>query len=67
MDKMGPELRQINWDHHPKSRKKHNDDKPSRLWKTICEWAKQGNAGSLIDELPNVRLVHAGCHTHDHE
>jgi hypothetical protein len=67
MDKMGPELRQINWDHHPKSRDKHNDDNPLRLWLKIADWAARGKVGGLIDELPNVRLVHSGCHTHDHK
>ena len=64
---MGPELRQINWDHNPTSRKKHNKDKSLRPWEMICKWVHQGSIGALIDELPNVRLVHSGCHTHDGE
>ena len=64
---MGPELRQINWDHHPKSRLKQNEDNPLRPWKTISHWAGNGLIGGLIDELPNVRLTHSGCHKHDHK
>jgi hypothetical protein len=68
MDKMGPELRQINWDHNPKGRKKHNQENPLKTqWKTISAHCASGSIGQLIDELPNVRLLHSGCHTNDHK